>query len=155
MVNGVGLQTFYFQSDTQKKVSKQHTLIFSSPYFTSPQRHVFVWWTFRMNPADCSLLQVAQALCLLSFVTWLQCYGFKQKFAMVHSNSTVFHLRSTLAQFHYPQGIQGVMASRATNLLAISSSLPRPLLLLFKNCVQVFEETESHGQLQPYIQLWQ
>lgn len=51
-------------------------------------------------------------ICHMATVLWVQtemCNG------SVHSNSTVFHLRSPLAQFHYPQGIQGVMASRARN----------------------------------------
>lgn len=52
-------------------------------------------------------------ICHMATVLWVQtemCNG------SVHFNSTVFHLRSPLAQFHYPQGIQGVMASRARNL---------------------------------------
>lgn len=41
-----------------------------------------------LNLANYNLLQVAQALCLLSFVTWPQCYGFKQKCAMAQCTST-------------------------------------------------------------------
>lgn len=51
-------------------------------------------------------------ICHMATVLWVQtemCNG------SVHFNSTVFHLCSPLAQFHYPQGIQGVMASRARN----------------------------------------
>lgn len=51
-------------------------------------------------------------ICHMATVLWVQtemCNG------SLHSNSTVFHLRSPLAQFHYPQGIQGVMVSRARN----------------------------------------
>ena len=72
---------------------------------------------FYLNSADYNLLRVAQAPCLLSFVTWPQCYGFKQKCAMAQCTPTAQFSISTLplAQFHYPQGIQGVMASRARN----------------------------------------
>lgn len=38
--------------------------------------------------ADYNLLRAAQALCLLSFVTWPLCYGFKQKCAMAQCTPT-------------------------------------------------------------------
>lgn len=48
-------------------------------------------------PADCNLPRMAQALCLLSFVTWAQCYGFKQKFAMAQCTPTAqFSISSLL-----------------------------------------------------------
>lgn len=49
-------------------------------------------------------------ICHMATVLWVQtemCDG------SLHSNCTVFHLHSPLAHFHYPQGIQEVMASRA------------------------------------------
>lgn len=39
-------------------------------------------------PSDYNLPRMAQALCLLSFVTWPQCYGFNQKFAMAQCTPT-------------------------------------------------------------------
>lgn len=51
-------------------------------------------------------------ICHMATVLWVQtemCNG------SVHFNSTVFHLCSPLAHFHYPQGIQRVIASRARN----------------------------------------
>lgn len=68
-----------------------------------------------MDWADYNLLRVALApmfaiICHMATVLWVQtemCDG------SLHSNCTVFHLHSPLAHFHYPQGIQEVMASRA------------------------------------------
>lgn len=68
-----------------------------------------------MNWADYNLLRVALApvfaiICHMATVLWVQtemCDG------SLHSDCTVFHLHSPLAHFHYPQGIQEVMASRA------------------------------------------
>lgn len=50
-------------------------------------------------------------ICHMAAVLWVQaemCDG------SVHFNSTLLHLCSPSAHFHYPQGIQGVMASRAS-----------------------------------------
>lgn len=114
------LTYIYFQQDLFEASMQTHACMVefqeSSSVYSSPS----------------SSGSVFAIICHMATVLWVQteiCDG------SVHSNSTVFHLHSPLAQFHYLQGIQGVMASRATNLLAISSSLPRPLLLLFKNCV--------------------
>lgn len=109
---------------------------------------LYLSWT------DCNLLPSGSGsmfaiICHMATVLWVQaemCNG------SVHSNSTVFHLRSPLAHFHYPRGIQEVMASRAETLLAISSSLLRPPRLLFRNCVRLIEcWKDLHGELQPHL----
>lgn len=87
-----------------------------SPAPHRPQENT-PFFEFYLILADYNLLRVARALCLLSFVTWPQCYGFKQKCAMAQCTPTAQFSISALplAQFHYPHGIQGVMASRARN----------------------------------------
>lgn len=79
------------------------------------------WWFLNYNQKEETGLKIISSewlesvfaiICHMAAVLWVQaemCDG------SVRFNSTVFHLRSPLAQFHYPRGIQGVMASRARN----------------------------------------
>ena len=94
---------------------------------------VFDYNLLRVTPSS-----VFAIICHMATVLWVQtemCNG------SVHSNSTVFHLRSPLAQFHYPQGIQGVMASRARNPAGHFKFFCSELL--FRNCVSISVRREN------------
>lgn len=86
-------------------------------------------------------------ICHMATVLWVQtemCNG------SVHFNSTVFHLRSPLAQFHYPQGIQGVMASRARNPDGHFKFFAQTFAVIVQElCVTVWiDETEHRKNVQ-------
>lgn len=83
----------------------------------------------------------------MATVLWVQtemCNG------SVHFNSTVFHLCSPLAQFHYPQGIQGVMASRARNPDGHFKFYAQTFAVIVQElCVTVcIDETEHRNDVQ-------
>lgn len=146
---------------TKKRWSEHHTILTTQNIKNeccllsiSRKKTTFLWVLLELGwlqSAPSGSGSVFAIICHMATVLWVQtemCNG------SVHFNSTVFHLCSPLAQFHYPQGIQGVMASRARNPDGHFKFFAQTFAVIVQElCVTVWiDERENTGKMYSKLQ---